>query len=277
MLAQRLDHAQLRQWALHELGGYPDRRAVPAYRKCATEVLGDFLGPFGSGYRNLPIPPLVLPDRVSEEVREDAFSMVFDEGVGHLEDLVRKGGGRLQAAWSADFVAVIADQIIEGYHLARAWRVISPSFIQGMLDTIRTRVLSFALEIERENPAAGEADPGTHPIPAETVTNIVNMTIMEGSTSSVAIGSPGARVIGSFEVTVGDRGSLLQALSAAGVKPEDIAELEGALDEDDTAGDGNGMGKSVQRWLGKLSGGAVSQAVAGVATQIVLKYFGLAG
>ena len=50
----------------------------------STPVLGDAMGPYGSGLRNFPIPPVAL----SKEFRGgQLFKLYFFEGVAELESL----------------------------------------------------------------------------------------------------------------------------------------------------------------------------------------------
>jgi hypothetical protein len=44
------------------------------------------------------------------------------------------------------------------------------------VDTVRNRILDFALKIEAENPDAGEASPDTEPVPREKVQTIFQNT-----------------------------------------------------------------------------------------------------
>ena len=50
-----------------------------------------------------------------------------------------------------------------GQHLVDARKVISKGAIVAMLSTIRSRILQLATDLERENPGAGDAVPGTDP------------------------------------------------------------------------------------------------------------------
>ena len=53
------------------------------------------------------------------------------------------------------------------------------------LDTARNRILDFSLRIEAENPEAGEAVPGTQPIPRDRVQTIFQNTFY-GSVGNIA-------------------------------------------------------------------------------------------
>ncbi len=180
VLASRLKHAEFGDWVTNELNGYPDNAEVPAYRKLRVHSLGHFTGPFGSGMRNAPIPAALVP----EKLRHVVHDQVFLEPVGALAAHVSKQKNTtLHAKWPADIIAYLQRRhpMYEDMVLADAWRVIPSAAIRGILDTIRTRVLDFALALEEQEPMAGDNQPGEKPkVTGELVTNIYNTTIHGG-------------------------------------------------------------------------------------------------
>ena len=95
--------------------------------------------------------------------------------------------------------------------LMTAHRVITLVMIVSILDTVRTRVLDFALAVEKKAPNAGEAPPGKPPLPREAVVQTFNVTIMGGMAN---IGNSGHASIGD-----GNKASMssTQGLSGASV------------------------------------------------------------
>src|ERR1019366_872351 len=55
-----------------------------------------------------------------------------------------------------------------------AWQEIPEAAIIAVIDAVRNKLLDFVLEIEAENPDAGEAPPGIQPVPPERVDQLVN-------------------------------------------------------------------------------------------------------
>ena len=66
LLAARLGSQPLEDWLLWEANGYPENADVPDYRIWPLEVKGHFMGPFGSGLRNAPIPIVHLPKKARD-------------------------------------------------------------------------------------------------------------------------------------------------------------------------------------------------------------------
>ena len=71
VLAARLEHEPLRDWARQELEGYSDDADLPPYRpKVGTTVRGNFSGAFGSSLSNAALAKSVVP----EEWRDHLFT-----------------------------------------------------------------------------------------------------------------------------------------------------------------------------------------------------------
>jgi hypothetical protein len=74
-------------------------------------------------------------------------------------------------------------------NLVEAWQVVPATVFSSMLTGICDRVLQLALDIEAENPAAGEAPPGDVPIAEARVTQIFNQTFYGDHTAVATSGS----------------------------------------------------------------------------------------
>ncbi len=240
VLAKRLRHEPLATWADQELNGYPDTNDLPPYRRHSAEAKGNFLGPFRAQLTNWPIPPLAVP----EKYREKLFTAIYPAGVAEYEELLRPGSEELAQPWPADFVALYGQDFIKGYQCSSVRLAISRGAVVGMLDQIRNRILSFALEIEEENPEAGEASPGEEPPVSRDKVEQIFSTIILGGTNVVASGSD--NIITGFKQVVGDWSSLKETLELLGVPGPDIDALKSAIEKD---GEELPPGEAVKSWL----------------------------
>lgn len=254
ILAARLDHAPLRQWASAELDGYKDREALPEYRRLGgVTVIGDFSGAFGTVVRNAPIPMSNVP----EEYRERLFTHDVYESVARLEALVSRPDGAIEYPWPPDFVAALAQDFYEAMVAVQIVKAISPSVLTGILDTVRNRLLAFALDIERLDSEAGDTAPGAPvPISSAAVTQIFNTTISGGQVSLATAGQ--GDVSQQVTQTIGDPRTIediTASLREWGLPGDEIRDLEFALSEDrDSAGGGEVVvGDKTQSWIGRLA------------------------
>ena len=117
------------------------------------------------------------------------------ESVAALELLVAQadsdGGTEAAEPWNPDLVAYVSQKIYQGMNCLQAWKVIPITAVVAAIDSVRNRVLNFALEIEAAAPDAGEAPINSSPLPQEMVHQIFN-TYIAGDVQNVAAGSTNA-------------------------------------------------------------------------------------
>lgn len=249
LLAARLKNEQFKQWVQSELDGYPSGTEVPDYRKFHCQCFGHFSGPFHSGMRDAPIPEMCIP----KEFRDGLTNISMREGVSALKDLTDNCGdeGTLRSEWPADAYAFFGQQIYERMNLMQAWMRISKSSVVGILSTVRNRILNFAIEIEATNPDAGEAAPGSTPVPKETVSQIFNNYIY-GNVGNVASGHE-IQQTAVVNIQQGDFKGLAEFLREQGVDAEDVKALKQAVESDPKpAPASKTLGKKVSAWMGKM-------------------------
>lgn len=179
ILAARLDHPAFKEWIEQELNGYKDRERLPNYRILKSlGCRGDFFGSFGSGLKNAPIPPISLP----EEFREAVSTKYILQSVSAVESIVRQANQTnqsiLRALWEADAVVLLGSNVYETMICGQAWTDIPTAAFVAVLDTVKSRILDFVIEIEAEAPDAGDTQPGEKPIPDQLVNVIFNRCIL---------------------------------------------------------------------------------------------------
>jgi hypothetical protein len=191
ILAARLEHPIFKEWIKQELNGYDeDKKYLPDYRVLRNlGSRGDFFGPFGSGLKNAPIPPLCLP----EEFREAVSTKYVFLSISALESTVSQANqskqGSLRMVWAADAVVLLGSDIYESMICGQAWTDIPTSALVAVLDTVKSRILDFVIEIEAEAPNAGDAEPGRKPISEKEVNYIFDRCILHQHNQTASSGS----------------------------------------------------------------------------------------
>ena len=247
VLAQRLNNDLFTKWVLSELNGYQLDESLPPYRVFSVQSLGDFAGGFGSNMRNIPLPLGLIP----EQYRQMACSVAFREGVVTLSELAASTtGGSLEVSWPADLVRAVGRCFYRDYVLLGASRSVPTAMLKGIVETVRNRVLEFVLQIEVEDPRAGESTPGVQPISTDKVTNVFNNYIM-GNVSNLAPGASNFSQHASMTVITNDWSSLVSVLNAVGIPKADAADLKKALAADGAPVDGK-FGTHVADWVGRV-------------------------
>jgi hypothetical protein len=251
ILAARLGSAEFAKWVEQELNGYERKEDVPSYRVLSVRSLGHFTGPFGSGMKNAPIPPGCIPKQYRELV-DTAYAM---QPIGAYEDLLRKPDpGSYESPWPPDLTAIVGQDIYENMACVTAWQEIPRGGIVGLIDSVRNKVLSFAIDIERLSPNAGESSLGEAMISSEKVQQVFHTTIY-GNVGNVAPGASHLEQTVGALVTQGDYVALTQQLKGLGITEPEIAELKDAMTADQSGGHAR-IGKRIGAWLGRMVGRA---------------------
>lgn len=176
VLAFRLQSNELKEWIRQEQNGYNcELDELPIYRKLITESFGHFHGAYGREIRNAPIPTLALPD----ELHDIASNMPLFQGIRELEGLLEGDGLNLTILWPANYLAFLQHvPIYQGMICVQAWKIITKSEVQQILDTVRNRLLEFVLELEQINPDIGEEpDNAQTLVSQEEIRNIFHQCI----------------------------------------------------------------------------------------------------
>lgn len=276
VLAQRLDYEPLAVWARQELDGYPEDAELPAYRAYRScHVEGEFVGPMGSWERGRPLPR----GGVDQKHRHDLFGVEFRQGVAFFQGFVDSATKeeKLQIPWDGSVVAYYQDRFMQMMSLRNAYKVVGLGEVRQLLDAVRTRLLEFALEIERSAPNAGEAAPGEKPVDDAELDQAFNIHI-HGDHNVVAAGRKITQTAATASGPEWQR--LVAALSDLGLGEPDIRLLREALEADADLPPGS-LGPRTLNWYdaikARLSSGALEltgDATAAVVAGLILDFLG---
>jgi hypothetical protein len=230
VLANDLKAPLLRTWAEQELKGYSSPKDVPEYRIMQVGALGNFEG-VGVRYQARPIPSTLLKERH----RWTATIHRLTEPVSSYESL-GDSKGALIYEWPSDMVALYQSSLLRGCVLMTAWQQVPKTAIAGVLDTIRTRVLTMAIYIKNESEQSGmdlnQVERGSEEaqqIQRSVVTNVYgNLYVIAGN-----------HVVNTQNITIGDWEDLKKLLNESGIGDADIGELAQAIEKD---------GKTIREW-----------------------------
>lgn len=251
VLAFRLGNDELKQWIDNELNGYGNRASLPEYRYMRVNSKGHFSASFQSGLRHADIPMQCIP----EEFRDSLSNAYFMQPVAGLENLVQNSEkGSLKESWNPDLVALFGQDIYEGMNCMQAWKVIPVNALVAVLDSIRNRVLSFALEIESIDPDAGEEKLGMESKIDENQIQQVFNTYITGNVHNIATGSSNF----SQNVTMGEKdpqlfANVIKALRDAEAEHPEAAEAAKYIEEMRDSSQGHDFGKKYERFMSILS------------------------
>jgi hypothetical protein len=117
---------------------------------------------------------------IPEQYRESLTTLYWDANIAFIESLIEKTeGNTIRLAIPQDFLAILKLEVEELDVFTSVYRVISVHQLAFIIDTVKNRVVEFAIEIERENPNAGEAMLGINSIPEPIISQIFNNCILQ--------------------------------------------------------------------------------------------------
>ena len=275
LLGHELKNERLKVWANQELSGYQNVDDLPPYRVFPAEARGNFSGPFQSGMRNWPIPPVAL-EKQHRSFAEQVFMM---QAISELENATQSEGN-LQFPWPGNLNVLYQTRFFQGrFVLISAWQEVSISAVVGLLDTVRNRTLNMALEIKDELGTSHEDLRSINSYEAAKVQNIIVQHI-QGGTNYLNLGDATIDASTKTEtvINIDDRKKLDEILIAAGLDATDLKKLTEAIQMDGSKKPGSKVGNWIKENASKVVMGGVKIG-AKVGTEILVawikQYYGL--
>jgi AbiTii len=276
LLASRLGSQSLEDWLIWESNGYPQDVEVPEYRIWSLEVKGHFSGSFGSALRNAPIPIACLP----EKMRKHYKRYECRQSIASIEEILKKSDGGTVEVSTGDLALILGTKVYQDQNCIQAWAEFSTGQLVELVNTVRNRILDFALAVWKEAPTAGDSGTEITPkIEAKRVTQIFNTTVYGGSANLV--GTANASLI-EFDIRAKDFSSLERVLRDNGVPETELVELHTAIESEEKPKLSQGFGPKVSSWISKMMGKAAEGswniglgAAGNLLAQAIAKYYGL--
>lgn len=165
ILARRLHSEQFAQWVDWELNGYPEGVEVPEYRTVHPQHYANFSNGYWS-IKEQPISALVI----DKEYRRVFEPFPFRQGIEAIKTLAQgDGGGRVDRS---DYRFLLTGKVVD-LPCVGFWSRVSSVELKQILSSVTSRLLDFVMDIEAENPQAGEAPPSEVPVAPERVLQLI--------------------------------------------------------------------------------------------------------
>lgn len=279
LLASRLGSEVLEEWVRHESEGYPNDIDVPSYRIVGMSFKGTFLGPFGSGIKNAPIPTYI----VEKQAGEKWTHYEIRESIAAVSELLRmsekKGALGVDAS---NLILLLQGKVYKDYACNDISATISRSEMAEIQQSVRSRILELTLELEKSIPAAALVTFGA---PKNSDTNPekvqqISQQIIYGNVNTAFTGSNNAQI--AIDIGVRDSKSFIKHLVAAGIPDEDAKEFAVIIESEEPSSQEEPFGDKAKTWLGKNLKKATegtwnigTSVATKVLTEAVLKFYGM--
>ncbi len=257
-------------WLNKELDGYAKDDELPSYRNFVAVSYGHFIGMMGRQISNQPLSLHVLDKADHERMA----TCPLHQPASSYEGRPNKADDA-QLPWNPSLTTKYQSKFFEDSDMVlnRAWQVIPGSVLVALLETVRNRVLRFALELRGQ---LGPSAPTVEKLPSEAIERSV-VTNIYGGNILIAAHAENISQLSHTNIAIGDTAALKHALKEFGITDEGIKQLESDMDAEKDA-----LGPRVKGWLKKI-GSYLSKegAKAGVdvakklATRWILQKYGI--
>ena len=186
---------------------------LPDYRLINSISRGFFVGYAGSQINDQPINLFVMP----EKDRKFVDKVRLAQPVASYEGRPNKSADA-SLAWPPWLTTRYQEKFMPDFVLNRAWQEVPGSCMVGLVETVRNRVLRFALDIKDQ---LGEDQESVAQLPAETVEKSVINNIYGGNVF-IAAHAETISQVAHTNIVAGDASGLFKALSNLGVTEEGL-------------------------------------------------------
>jgi hypothetical protein len=274
VLEQTFHNEKFKTWLNKELDGYDKDDELPSYRKIHTISYGIFVGIAGRQLNNQPLALHVL----DKKDREIMTTCPLTQPASSYEGRPNKSDDA-QIPWNPSLTTKYQAKFFQDSDLVlnRAWQLIPGSVIVALLETVRTRVLRFALDLKNE---LGPSAPTVEKLPRATIERSVVNNIFGGNIL-IASHAEHTSQLSHTTIAAGDMHGLKVALGNLGISPSGVAALETAIAADGEGGQPT-IGPRIKAWLQSIAkyvgkeglkvGADVAKALA---TKWILQQYGL--
>jgi hypothetical protein len=223
VLERQVKNEKFRIWLNNELDGYDNIDELPDYRTIDSISRGFFVGFRGSHINDQPLALHVMEEKHRKLVDKVRLAQPAASYEGRPD---KSTDGSLP--WPPSLTTKYQKEFIQNFVLNRAWQEVPGSCIVGLVETVRNRVLRFALDIKDQ---LGQNQESVARLPAETVEKSVINNIYGGNVFIAAHAETISQVTHTHIVT-GDTSALFKALSTLGVTGEGLQALKRDIDAD---------------------------------------------
>lgn len=148
-IAYSLNNTEFKEWIDHEQNGYPNNKSILEYRVIPCSLKVDIALPFQRIYRNYLIPVDLIQ---SESEREFLRFARLTESISSLENMITDLDKQKTFAMLVPgfFWPSINKCLDSDASIIAACQEISPSSIKGVLDSFKSKLLKFFLELSAQ-------------------------------------------------------------------------------------------------------------------------------
>lgn len=270
VLEQSNPSEKFRVWLNNELDGYDRDDELPSYRNFHAVSYGHFIGIMGRQLSNQPLSLHILDETDRERMAMCPLTQPASSYEGRPDR-----ADDAQLPWNPSLTTKYQSKFFHDSDMVlnRAWQLIPGSVLVALLETVRNRVLRFALELKSQ---LGPSTPTVEKLPSAAIDKSVVNHIYGGN---IVIASHAENVsqLAQTNIAVGDTAALKAALKNLGITDDGIKRLESDMEAEKDV-----IGPRLKKWmahagdyLGKEGVKAGFDMAKKLATRWILQHYGM--
>ena len=246
LLAAKLNSEELGNWIRYESEGYPENINVPNYRKIPVSFTASFVGP---RYR---IQNASVPNYLVEKIAGQQWvKHNFRQSISEMEDLISKAQQGIVHIDASDLILLLQGKFYPDCTCTSVSGTFSASFLIGIQNTVRYRVLEFTIQLEKSIPlissikfSQAKEQNKKNIDQNKQVTQIFNNTIYGGYTSINSENNIQINLI-----TKGDKTSLIKYFTYNKIPEDDAKALTDIVASEQPKTKENLFGTKINKWI----------------------------
>lgn len=262
LVAAKLGLEDLTEWIEFELGGFPSRTQVPAYRKfpCQPQAFNPFVG-------WIPIEFGTTPQSLMHE-----FTTIYvQEAISNIEKHVEDSGKlEIRMPDALTNMLYVGSNSHERFKIS--WRFSAVS-LSSVLAAVRGRILTWSLDLEKQG-ILGEGV--NFSFKEKEIASMVFKNDFNGAVinNNGVLASSTGDVTQENRMTVKSFDVLRDKLKEIGISDIEINELHEAIENSEQPLTSTGFSHSISNWIGRISGKAMQGGLkvgGAVAVDVIVK------
>lgn len=245
LVAAKLSLDDLTEWIEFELGGFPSRSQVPAYRRFQhlPEAFNPYVGwiPINFG-------------AASQDLLNEFTTIYIQESISNIEKHVGESG-KLEIRMPEMLSGILYAGSNSPENFKISWRF-SANSLSGVLAAVRGRILTWSLDLEKQG-ILGEGV--NFSFKEKEIASMVFKNDFNGAVinNNGVLASSTGDVTQENKMNVKSFDSLRDELKKIGVNDAEIDELHEAIESSEQPLTPVGFSQNVSDWIGKISGKAM--------------------
>lgn len=264
LLGRRVRHEETKQWAQHELTGYPLDKPVPTYRGPHPLRIKGNWAHWGGWENQAYLSQWVFDD---EQMNQLLYTISFRQPIMELQNIVLSGEN-LSTSWPEQACRMYQKAFeankasgLQSSTLYSAYGQYSDYVLSGVIDSLKTAALTLAEELREVAPNAGEIEGPTISDPLVKERILQFQVFNYGGQNNIGQGENVHQQVTQHADNV--QALIGQLQQQYGLEHEEANELVAAV-----RADRGTPGEATQSWLSKVRSGAVRVAEGVTASMI---------